>query len=344
MSDFYQDRSSGIGCSEIFDILSGNARDVWKRKVGLSKSDSNMYTELGNLYEPVAFKLFQDYSQEIVGWKCTLEKMEGRRHPTIPWLFGSVDGIIKRDDGKLGVLEIKTAINDEDFLKARTQGPRPQAYVQVQSHLLWPEFDFGVVFIFSPSFTKSDLKYGTVCREYTRDEELQSVIKERCARFWDFTSKKLPLPADFDKETTVELPTVQETDDRMFIDDDDLAFRLKRLKEAKSARSEIDSIIKDEEQHLKTYMGEKEEVNAKIVTDEKVDETTIIRKTEIFTFTYKYGQPKQKPDTEAAWAYLNQLSIDHPELAIPMKEFIKVEISRRISGPSVETKMEELHG
>lgn len=144
--DWLSGRSSqGIGGSEAAAIVGMSpwltAVELWRQKVGLSQPkdlSGNEAVERGIRMEPAIREFFKALHPECTVSHFPYDLLFQKERP---WLFASLDGEIVREDGKRGVLEIKTGTTQK--WKEWADGGVPRNYlVQCNHQLLATGWDF----------------------------------------------------------------------------------------------------------------------------------------------------------------------------------------------------------
>ena len=138
-------RGIGIGGSDAAAIVGMSpwttAVELWQEKLGYVKPkdlSGNEAVERGVRMEPAIREFFKALHPE-----CTVEHFpyDLLFQQSRPWLFASLDGEIVREDGKRGVLEIKTGTTQK--WKEWADGGVPKNYsIQTFHQLLATEWDF----------------------------------------------------------------------------------------------------------------------------------------------------------------------------------------------------------
>lgn len=149
-------RSIGIGGSDAAAIVGmspwTSTVELWKEKVGCAKPkdlSGNAAVERGVRMEPAIREFFKSLHPE-----CTVEHFpyDLLFQQERPWLFASLDGEIVRDDGKHGVLEIKTGTTQK--WKEWADGGVPRGYFIQNCHQLlatgW-DFVFVIALLYRPN-------------------------------------------------------------------------------------------------------------------------------------------------------------------------------------------------
>ena len=111
--DWLRERFFGIGASESGAVLGlssfMSATDLWKIKTGKAKPkdlSDNDVVAMGVRFEPAIREMFKAAHPEwtVEHYPYDILYQEGRR-----WQFATLDGEIYTEDGKAGILEIKTS-------------------------------------------------------------------------------------------------------------------------------------------------------------------------------------------------------------------------------------------
>lgn len=111
-------RKAGIGGSDVAAVVGvskwTSAYALWATKSGLIPDDykDSEAMEWGRLLEPVIREKFaaRHPEWEVTNTNATFKSVEHE------WLLANVDGIIQFEDGSHGVLEIKTAAYEDDWV------------------------------------------------------------------------------------------------------------------------------------------------------------------------------------------------------------------------------------
>lgn len=193
-------RRSGIGGSEVAAICGlskwESAYTLWLRKTGRVEDkdlSGNEAVEWGNRLEPVVIDKFADNHPEL-----TLFREVGTyAHKEHEWMRANPDALYKSQNGTWGVLEIKTAQFEDDWV----DGPPRYYYCQVQWYLA--TLDVGEA-------TIAVLFHGNKYREYhiLANSLEQQVNFDSAADFVKAVSKDIPPEFD-DLEATYEAVRAQ---------------------------------------------------------------------------------------------------------------------------------------
>lgn len=128
-------REAGVGGSEVASVMGlskwQSAYTLWAKKTG-RETESITYSEpmeWGNRLEPVIIDKFADDHPEFK----VLRGIGTWHHPERPWQIGNPDAIFEREDGSMGIVEVKTAQYEEDWVDGvpRYYETQVQWYLQV---------------------------------------------------------------------------------------------------------------------------------------------------------------------------------------------------------------------
>ena len=119
---------------------------LWREKLGLSNPvdiSDKAVVQYGIRMEPRIRDIFKAHHPD---WGVAYSENNLWVNDRIPFAHASLDGWIETDDGKWGVLEIKTAEIQKKAQAEAWDGRIPDAYYcQVLHYLLVTEFDFAIV-------------------------------------------------------------------------------------------------------------------------------------------------------------------------------------------------------
>ena len=170
-------REAGIGGSEVASVMGlskwQSAYTLWAKKTK-RETESIAYSEpmeWGNRLEPVIIDKFADEHPELK----VMRGVGTWHHSERPWQIGNPDAVFETEDGKMGVIEIKTAQYEEDWVDGI-----PRYYeTQVQWYLQ--------VFGFDKAYVAA-LFHGNKYREFQVDanEFVQSVNLDGVENFRTF--------------------------------------------------------------------------------------------------------------------------------------------------------------
>lgn len=187
-------QNRGVGASEAAAIVNMSpymtVRDLWERKALNKQAEDlsdNEYVAKGIRVEPVLRELYRaNHPNTIIEhYPYDLLYQDER-----PWLFSTLDGEIIREDGKHGILEIKTATPNGAEGWKKWEGQLPSHYfVQTVHQLLSTGFDFVVLYagLYAQDGTMTIREY-----EFDREdvaEDMEWLLKEETA-FWESVEKK----------------------------------------------------------------------------------------------------------------------------------------------------------
>ena len=158
-------RSGRIGGSEASSVVGLNPymsnTELWEIKTGRKQAEDigdKPYVKYGHDAEPHLRKLFAlDHPQYRVGYVDNNLFVNDR----YPWAHASLDGWLEDQEGRFGILEIKTTSILQSMQKEKWNNRIPDNYyLQVLHYMMVLEADFAVL--------KAQLKY-----EYSSDVFLQ---------------------------------------------------------------------------------------------------------------------------------------------------------------------------
>lgn len=150
-------RLSGIGASEAAAVIGRSPWldnvELWRRKTGRSTAPDiscNEAVAYGHAAEAPIRELFAlDYADRYeVSYGGEFDMVS---NPDYPWLFSTLDGrLVEKENGRRGVLEIKTTSIVRSMQKEKWWGPDgpripDQYFVQVCHQLLSTGWDFAVL-------------------------------------------------------------------------------------------------------------------------------------------------------------------------------------------------------
>lgn len=160
--------------------------ELWKLKIGAippKDLSGNAAVEQGNRMEPILRDFYAathpEYDIDYHPYDLLYQKER-------PWLFATLDGELTDEDGRHGILEIKTATpNGKAGWEKWANGNLPQNYyIQTLHQLLATGYDFVRVFVALYS-----MNGDITLREYEIEradirEDLEWLLEEETA-FWD---------------------------------------------------------------------------------------------------------------------------------------------------------------
>lgn len=143
-------RTSYIGGSDAACILGENPWktnvDLWEEKLGLKAKDDltgNPFVEYGKKAEEHIRELFAlDHPELKVGYEAYNMWTNG----DYPYAHASLDGWLEDQDGRKGILEIKTATISGAAQKAKWKDGIPQNYyIQLLHYFMVTGYDFAIL-------------------------------------------------------------------------------------------------------------------------------------------------------------------------------------------------------
>lgn len=160
--------------------------ELWRLKTGQTKAkdlSGNAAVEKGNQWEPILRDLFAATHPE---YQVEYHQYDILYQDERPWLFATLDGELLKEDGRKGVLEIKTATpNGKTGWGKWSNGSMPENYyVQCCHELLASGFDF--VRLFACLFSM-DGSYTIKEYEVERCDAQDDIdwLLEQETRFWN---------------------------------------------------------------------------------------------------------------------------------------------------------------
>ena len=213
-------RKAGVGGSDMSTILGLNSfktpYELWLEKTGRVEPEdiSDKWAIVkGNALENELRKRFRAQHPEMIVTDGTDKQFISREKP---YLRASLDGILQREDGSFGILEIKTAGNrragdwhDED---GNLRIP-PYYLVQVEFYMLVTGWTWGYVYAAIGDDEPVEIPFQA-------DVEDMAAIDKAAADFWRFvTTDTPPQLTGSDVQKAFPEPTPDIVDES---DDDDL--------------------------------------------------------------------------------------------------------------------------
>lgn len=164
-------RQTGIGSSDAAAIVGASnwktARDLWLEKTGQKKSkdiSDNEFIQKGIRLEPAIREV---YKAMHPGRKVAYHKFDMLYQPDRPFIFATLDGEVKDENGRCGCLEIKTSNPRSKTDWDKWEGQVPLAYyVQCLHEMLASGYEFVDLFAF---IFRQDGDF--VAREYRFERE-----------------------------------------------------------------------------------------------------------------------------------------------------------------------------
>lgn len=187
-----ESRRSMIGASESPTILGvgyaeSSVWDVWARKTGrlpVGDDDEAEFLEWGHAIQPVALGIFSRRTGIQV---ADPGEFTVTRHPTIPWLGATLDGIADTPDG-LAVVECKNVgqYNSRDW-EADEPPLRVNVQIQHQIEVAGATHGYAVACVGGNRL---------VWRRVERDDRFIAVMLDRLAEFWRLVETDTPPEVD----------------------------------------------------------------------------------------------------------------------------------------------------
>ena len=232
-----ESRKKGVGGSDVSTIMGLNkyktAYQLWMEKTGRMQPEdiSDKWAVIkGNALENELRKRFRSNHPEMLVTDGTDKQFIMRRKP---YLRASLDGILQREDGSFGILEIKTASNrragdwhDED---GNLRIP-PYYLAQVEFYMLVTGWTWGYVYAAIGDDEPVEIPFKA-------DVEDMAAIAAAAADFWRFvTTDTPPQLTGSDVQKAFPEPTPDIVDESA---DDDLYDLLARYESTSNRANEL---------------------------------------------------------------------------------------------------------
>lgn len=246
-------RKAGVGGSDMSTILGLNAfkmpYDLWLEKTGRVEPEdiSDKWAVVkGNALENELRKRFRAQHPEMLVTDGTDKQFISREKP---YLRASLDGILQREDGSFGILEIKTAGNrragdwhDED---GNLRIP-PYYLAQVEFYCWVTGWTWGYVYAAIGDDEPVEIPFQA-------DAEDMAAIDKAAADFWHFvTTNTPPQLTGGDVQKAFPEPTPDIVDES---DDDDLYNLLARYESATGMLNDMKSAQKELQEQIILRIG-----------------------------------------------------------------------------------------
>ena len=247
-------RKAGVGGSDMSTILGLNRYatpyGLWLEKTGRTEPEdiSDKWPVIrGNALENELRKRFRANHPEMIITDGTDKQFISREKP---YLRASLDGILQREDGSFGILEIKTAggrragdWHDED---GNLRIP-PYYLAQVEFYALVTGWTWGVVYAAIGDDEPVEIPF-------TADEEDMAAIDKAAADFWRFVTDDVPpaLTGSGDVQKAFPEPTPDIVDES---DDDDLYDLLARYESATGMIKDLKATQKELQEQIILRIG-----------------------------------------------------------------------------------------
>ena len=232
-----KERQSGIGASEAAPALGlskyKTPYQLWEEKTALEvvQFDSPILRR-GRMFEPIIRQLYSDETGRAV------KKVPSMRSEKYPFMTASPDGYA--EDGKRYV-EIKTARNKSEWGEPGTDEIPLPYMIQVQHGLIVTGLEVADIPV---SFSLDDF----AIYEVPADRELQEMIIEKEATFWELVKNRIPPEpsnyVDVYRRFAVSISKNIQADS-------DIVGAIQSLKSVKLSQKEL----KEQEDKLKTMIG-----------------------------------------------------------------------------------------
>ncbi len=175
-------RKKGIGGSDVASALGlspyRTARELYYDKIGIEPviegADKSITFAIGHLLEDIVAQIFSKKTGFSVFRDQTMYQ-----HPLFPFMLADVDRFIHLPDGKIGILECKTAHYDTQYLWANGAVPRHYE-LQVRHYMSVMNIDVAYI---ACLFSNSETDF--VWRKIERDPEEEENTILQLQDFWN---------------------------------------------------------------------------------------------------------------------------------------------------------------
>lgn len=192
-----KERRLGIGGSDAAAIVGMNpwrsSDALWEEKMGLKEAadiSDNAAVKYGLDAEGSLRQLFKlDHPEYSLYYR----KDELLRNKKLPWLQASLDGELTDQDGRKGVLEIKTTEILQSMQREKWNDRVPDNYfAQVMHYLLVTGYDFVVLKAQLKSNWKDEVRLTTRHYKFEREDhidDLKALLRAE-VKFWGYIERK----------------------------------------------------------------------------------------------------------------------------------------------------------
>ena len=190
--DWLKNRLSGIGGSEISSVVGHNPYmdnvTLWEIKTGRRRADDisvSPYVQYGNLAEEHLRALF---SLDFPQYKVMYEENNSFSNSRYPFAQASLDGWMFDDEGRSGILEIKTTEILRSVQKEKWRDRIPMNYYcQVCFYMAVMEADFAVLKAQIKTDFGGDVRLETRHYHIERSEAQEDVdyLMQKGAEVWE---------------------------------------------------------------------------------------------------------------------------------------------------------------
>ena len=186
-------RKQGLGGSDA-SIVTGHNRyknpiQLWEEKLGLVPDEDlsdKPAVQLGINMEPILLDMFALAHPEYK----VLPGLEMQWSEQFPWMYANTDGMLVDEDGRKGVLEIKTATVRN--LKSWTKEIPQSYYLQILHYLAVTEADYAILYAWiRPQWEGGDTDAWLrkfVVEKQGREAEIQYLIEQE-EKFWGYVQR-----------------------------------------------------------------------------------------------------------------------------------------------------------
>lgn len=194
------DRRSGIGASEVYDVVEGNRLLIWRKKVEGYEQEDLPHLKRGRRLERTVLEMYRERLHEEGGDDLAIpDPQQTLKHPSCQVLFATPDAFFIPEGTEeagnaifvgpgCGVVDAKTSAVWKGWGEEGTAEVPNKILFQVLTQMACVELDTGMVATLMPSH---ELRVYQILR----DRETEGLLIEKVERFWrDYiVTKKPPL-------------------------------------------------------------------------------------------------------------------------------------------------------
>lgn len=206
MEDWLTARRTIIGASESPSILGCGYADegpwtIWAKKTGqMEDKPDNELLWYGRKMQPLTLERFTiETGFEVQD----LGEFTIQRHPNLPWLGATLDGLADTPEGP-AVVEAKN-IGHYGMKEWKAAEPPLRVQVQVQHQLAATGLNIGYA---AATVGGNKLHF----RRVDRDDRFIAVLIERLEEFWQLVLDRIPPEIDYSEATTLALAAIHPND------------------------------------------------------------------------------------------------------------------------------------
>lgn len=199
--DWLEKRRHGIGGSDASCIVGMNpwrsSDDLWEEKVGIREAADISNEEAVKYGYDAEGSLRQLFKLDFPEYKVYYRKNELLRNNHLPWMQASLDGELTDEEGRKGVLEIKTTSILQSMQREKWSDRVPDNYfVQVMHYLLVTGYEFAILKAQLKSDWQGEIRITTRHYKFERQDyidDLKALLRAEM-RFWSHVENKTRPP------------------------------------------------------------------------------------------------------------------------------------------------------